>query len=117
MPVLFLDEATTGVKVENLNPAFVADRYGEQYNAIRDEFLGRYGFLTRVDKAERVQNGETDAALGYAHDSIYTAIDWINDQLEAYGLTWRVRMGGTLDEFYTDALRSDASGNGDANGV
>lgn len=105
VPVIFLDEDPTGLKVENLNPPFVADRYADQYNAIREEFLGRFGFLTRVDKRERVQNDETNAVLGYAHDSIYTALDFINAQCFAYHLPWRVRMGGTLDELYTDALK------------
>ncbi len=95
-----LGDALKGV---NFQTQFIADKALDLRDRERDTLLNKLGVLTaNQDKKERVQSTEVNAKLGECTDYIYLLIDTFNDQMESYGLPFKMYYNGSMEELYED---------------
>ena len=59
-----------------------------------------------------MQVGEVNATVGQCEDYIYLMIDTFNAQMETYGLSFKMKLNGSLEELYNE---ENADENADEN--
>ena len=111
-PVIVIDSTLGDVMkgIPNLTE-FVVPQVYEYRENVRDRLLNKLATMTaNINKKERVQVGEVNATVGQCEDYIYSLIDNVNAQFEAYDLPFKMRLNTSLEELYT--LNADnTSGN------
>lgn len=103
-PVILVDSSLGELLkgIENLTD-FIAPEVYQHKQKVRDELLNELGTLTaNIDKKERVQVGEVNAMVGVCEDFLYSMIDNVNRQFEAYGLPFKMEINTSLEELYTN---------------
>lgn len=103
-PVIVVSEDIgEGLKAVNTEVEYIADKLLTIRDAERDKLLNKLGIMSaNINKRERVQVGEVNATVGQCEDYIYTLIDTFNKQMEQYGLPFKMKLNGSLEELYAD---------------
>ena len=92
-----------GLKGVAFDTPYIVDKVEQYRTIIRDRLLNKLGIMSaNINKRERVQVGEVNATVGQCVDYIYLWIDTFNKQMEDYGLPYRMRLNGALEELYTE---------------
>lgn len=97
LPNIVVDSSMSAESIEHHN-SYMADSFMQMYRGILAECLQSFGFNTSPDKRERVQNGEVESGVGYSYDMAKTPVDFLNEQFTDYGLPFRCRLRGTIEE-------------------
>lgn len=96
------------LKAIDVSTPFIADRIGEFKRTIKDELLIRIGTMSaNTTKRERVQATEVNATVGQCEDYIYSLIDNLNAQFEAFNLPLKARLNNSLEELYYNAIEGE----------
>lgn len=103
-PVLVVSEDIgEGLKSININVDYIADKILTIRDIERDKLLNKIGIMSaNINKRERVQVGEVNATVGQCEDYIYMLIDTFNTQMETYGLPFKMKLNGSLEELYNE---------------
>ena len=96
------------LKSININVDYIADKILTLRDIERDKLLNKIGIMSaNINKRERVQVGEVNATVGQCEDYIYMLIDTFNKQMETYGLPFKMKLNGSLEELYNDNVDED----------
>ena len=96
------------LKSININVDYIADKLTTLRDIERDKLLNKIGIMSaNINKRERVQVGEVNATVGQCEDYIYMLIDTFNKQMETYGLPFKMKLNGSLEELYNDNADED----------
>ena len=83
----------SGLNVVDSTTPFVADKFNQLKQELINEYLSKIGISSaNTNKRERVQGLEVEAASGEVRNSIKMVVDYVNEQLETYGLADRFKM-------------------------
>lgn len=110
MPAIFSRKEGMADQTKNLGSKteFIADRLTQLYVENKNRVKERLGILTaNSEKRERVQSLEITASVGEIVDSIYTFIDTFNEDAKFYGITQRMRLNGTIEDLYANAMYTE----------
>lgn len=108
--IVVSEDLGDGLKAVDIGVNYLVDKFAEARDTERDTLLTKIGILTaNTDKKERVQSAEVNATLGQASDYIYLLIDNFNKQCTTYGLPFKMRFNGSMEEIYLE----DTDGDGD----
>lgn len=99
--IVVSEDLGDGLKAVDIGVDYLVDKFSEARDTERDVLLTKLGILTaNTDKKERVQSAEVNASLGQASDYIYLLIDTFNKQCESYGLPFKMKFNGSMEEIY-----------------
>ena len=103
-PVLVVSQDIgEGLKSININVDYIADKILSIRDTERDKLLNKLGIMSaNINKRERVQVGEVNATVGQCEDYIYLLIDTFNEQMKTYGLPFKMKLNGSLEELYNE---------------
>lgn len=102
------------VKGVSFDTPYMVDKIDQYRSSIRDRLLNKLGIMSaNIDKRERVQVGEVNATVGQCVDYIYMWIDTFNKQMVSYGLPFRMKMNGALEELYDAGELAEGEMNND----
>ena len=110
MPAIFSRKEGMADQTKNLGSKteFIADRLTQLYIENKNRVKERLGILTaNSEKRERVQSLEITASVGEIVDSIYTFIDTFNEDAKFYGIPQRMRLNGTIEDLYANAMYTE----------
>lgn len=110
MPAIFSRKDGVADQTKNLGSKteFIADRLTQLYIENKNRVKERLGILTaNSEKRERVQSLEITASVGEIVDSIYTFIDTFNEDAKFYGIPQRMRLNGTIEDLYANAMYTE----------
>lgn len=110
MPAIFSRKEGMADNTKNLGSKteFIADRLTQLYVENKNRVKERLGILTaNSEKRERVQSLEITASVGEIVDSIYTFIDTFNEDAKFYGISQRMRLNGTIEDLYANAMYTE----------
>ncbi|MBQ1997060.1 MAG: hypothetical protein II238_01280 [Alphaproteobacteria bacterium] len=110
MPAIFSRKEGMADNTKNLGSKteFIADRLTQLYVENKNRVKERLGILTaNSEKRERVQSLEITASVGEIVDSIYTFIDTFNEDAKFYGIPQRMRLNGTIEDLYANAMYTE----------
>lgn len=100
-PAVIVNEMVgDAVKGFSTNPQWIVDKLVTYRDQERDLLFNKLGIMTAAFKRERVQVGEVNATLGQCIDYIYLIIDTFNEQMDAYGLPFKMSLNNALEEYY-----------------
>ncbi len=99
--IVVSEDLGDGLKAVDIGVNYLVDKFAEARDTERDTLLTKLGILTaNTDKKERVQSAEVNASLGQASDYIYLLIDTFNKQCESYGIPYKMKFNGSMEEIY-----------------
>ena len=103
-PVIVVSEDIgEGLKAVNIGVDYIADKILTIRDIERDKLLNKIGIMSaNINKRERVQVGEVNATVGQCEDYIYLMIDTFNAQMQTYGLKFKMKLNGSLEELYNE---------------
>lgn len=101
-PVIVVsEEVGDSLKSIEIKVDYIADKILTIRDIERDKLLNKLGIMSaNINKRERVQVGEVNATVGQCEDYIYLLIDTFNKQMETYGLDFKMKLNGSLEELY-----------------
>lgn len=111
-PVVVVNELI-GKSIEGMtaNPQWLVDKIVTYRNEERDLLFNKLGIMTaNINKRERVQVGEVNATVGQCVDYIYLVIDTFNQQMNSYGLPFKMRLNNALEEYYGNNTNDSETG-------
>lgn len=102
-PAVIVSEALAdALQSVELNTPYIIDKVVTYRDMERDLLLNKLGIMSaNINKRERVQVGEVNATVGQCVDYIYLWIDTFNKQMTDYGLSFRMKLNGALEDLYT----------------
>lgn len=85
--------------------------YGDKFYALKEKLINEvYARLMGVsntnDKKERTQS--FDMNVNEAIDNVYTFIDTFNADCEKYGIPFKMKLNGVIEELYNNAVASNS---------
>lgn len=91
--VIIKKSMASGLSVVDSTTPFIADKFNQIKQELVNEYLSKIGISSaNTNKRERVQGLEVEAASGEVRNSIKMVVDYVNEQLETYGLADRFKM-------------------------
>ncbi len=96
------------LKVEDAHAEFIADKYQQLADEIKNELLTKLGIVTaNSDKRERVQQAEIFATVGESYDYIKMITDTFNRDAERHNLEIRLFNDSTAVKMIDDILSEE----------
>ena len=108
-----------GVQTINVSSEFIADRLYMLKEKYRRDILVQVGIIPDVDKRERVQSAEIDAAATEVFDFLRCMVDSFNRDAKIAGLPYVMEINAAAGSMYDEPTAEPAAetGEGDDNAV